>query len=93
MCTTSKDMKLVKTRVRAEDHGIFEPLHANISCAPSFMSVFAHFLLLDYVQEVIAFSSNALVAQSGSPTSKHIFPLQFSRFFANIYLHYVRHML
>jgi hypothetical protein len=44
--------------VRAEDHGIVERLHANISCAPSFMSVFAHFLLLDYVQEVIAFSSN-----------------------------------
>ncbi len=47
-------MKFSQTRVRAEDHGIVEPLHANISCAPSFMSVFAHFLLLDYVQEVIA---------------------------------------
>ena len=82
-------MKFSQTRVRAEDHSIFEPLHANISCVLSFMSVFAHFLLLGYVQEVIAFSSNALVAQSGSPTSKHIFPLQFSRFFANIYLHYV----
>ena len=51
-------MKFSQTRVRAEDHGIFEPLHANISCVPSFMSVFAHFLLLDYVQEVIAFLSN-----------------------------------
>jgi hypothetical protein len=57
------------------------------------MSVFVHFLLLDYVQEVIVFSSNALVAQSGSPTSKHIYPLQFSRIFANIYLHYVRRTL
>jgi len=54
-------MKFNQTRVRAEDHGIVGPLHANISCAPSFMSVFAHFLLLDYVQEMIVFMSNALL--------------------------------
>ncbi len=57
-------MKLVKTRVRAEDHGIIDPLHANISCAPSFMGVFVHFLLLDYVQEVIVFTSNARQAEN-----------------------------
>ena len=64
MCTTRKDIKFSQTRVRAEDHGIVEPLHANISCVLSFMSVFTHFLLLDYVQEVIAFSSNVPPAEN-----------------------------
>ena len=50
--------------MRAEGHGIFELLHASISCAPPSISVFAHFSLLYYVQKVIVFMSNSLVAQS-----------------------------
>ena len=44
--------------MRAEGHGIFELLHANISCAPRSMSVFAHFSLLDYVRGMMRFTSN-----------------------------------
>ena len=44
--------------MRAEDHGIIKPLNINISYAPSSLSVFVHFLLLDYVQQVIVFPSN-----------------------------------
>ena len=53
--------------MRAQDLGIIELLHANISCAPSFVSVYTHVLLLDYVQEMIIFTSNALAVQSDPP--------------------------
>jgi hypothetical protein len=53
--------------VRAQDPGTLEPVLVNISCAPSVMSVCAHFLLLGCVQKVIIFPSNALGVQSDPP--------------------------
>ena len=60
--------KLVKNRVRTQGHDIFEQECGNISCAPLSVSVFAHIFILDYVREVIVLMSNALAAQSDSPT-------------------------
>ena len=57
--------------MRAQGPDILEAEHANISCAPSYMSVYAHFLLL--VQEVIIFVSNALGVQSDPPTPPSIY--------------------
>ena len=54
---------LCQNRVIAQGPGILEAEHANISCAPLSVSLLAHFLLLDYVHEVIVFMSNGLVAQ------------------------------
>ena len=45
--------------MRAGGHAIFELLHANISCALPYMSVFAHLLLLAYVRGMMRFTSNA----------------------------------
>ena len=53
--------------MRAQDPGIIEAVHANISDAPSFVSVCAHILLLDCVREVIRFTNNVLAVQSDPP--------------------------
>jgi hypothetical protein len=47
--------------------GIIEAVHANINCAPSFVSAYAHVLLLDCVREMIRLTSNVLAVQSDPP--------------------------
>ena len=59
--------------MRAQGLGILEPERTNICCAPSFVSVYAHLLLLDCVQQVIIFMSNVLAVQSDSPTPPTIY--------------------
>ena len=59
--------------MRAEDLGIIEPLHANISCTSSYMSVYAHVLLFDRVCKMIIFTSNALAVQSDTPTPSNTY--------------------
>ena len=54
--------------MRAQGTGVLEPECTNIYCAPLSVSVYAHVLLLDCVQQVIIFMSNALAVQSDPPT-------------------------
>ena len=53
--------------MNAEVPSIIEPLCANMSCAPSPTSVYAHVLLVDCVREMMRFTSNVLAVQSDSP--------------------------
>ena len=48
--------------------GIIEAVHANISCAPSFVGAYAHVLLLDCVREMNKFTSNMFAVQSDPTT-------------------------
>ena len=57
--------------MRAQGPSILEPKHDNISWAPLSRSVYVDFLLLDYVQKVIVFMSNALVVKSNPHTYFH----------------------
>ena len=59
----SKIWELVKIRVRAQDPGILELVHGNISCATSYMGILEHVILLKCVQKVIIFMGNALAGQ------------------------------
>ena len=63
MSPRSEDTKLLKNWVRAENPCSVEVVCKNISCAPSYTSVFTHIVILDCVQEVIGFMSNAPAAQ------------------------------
>jgi len=78
--------------VRTQGHGILKQGRANISCAPSYISVHAHVLLLDCVREMIIFTRNVLAVQPNPHPSQHIFMPQLGRYFvSNMYIYYMRH--
>ena len=54
--------------MRAQGPSVLEPERTNIYCAPSYVSVYTHILILDCVQQVIIFMSNVLAVQSDPPT-------------------------
>jgi hypothetical protein len=67
-------MRVSKNRVRTQDHGALEPLRANIYYAPSYMTVYAQYVLLYHSLKVIIFTSNVLAVQTGqSPPPADIF--------------------
>lgn len=59
--------------MRAQDPGILELLHTNISCTTSSISVYAHILILYNAQEVIVFMSIVLAVEYDPPTPPGIY--------------------
>ena len=60
MCTSGEDMKISQNLHEAQDPGSIELVNNYISCAPSYMSVFAHVLILECVQKMIVFIGDVL---------------------------------